>query len=216
MAEIINRIAAFVQSVIVAIGYPGIFTMQFIENVFPPFPTDTMLPFSGVVAASGRLHIVGVWLAAVLGSLTGSLVLYAVGKWADQRVVRNFIGRHGRFVGLSDDGVDKAVAWFNRYGAPVIVFGRLLPVMRSVISLTAGMCRMPVLPFAFFTTLSSAGAMAFWIGIGYLLGENWRVILTVVDEFEPFILLGLGIAVTVGLLLLVRRIVVQKTPVSVE
>jgi membrane protein DedA with SNARE-associated domain len=216
LAEIINRIAAFVQSVIVAIGYPGIFTMQFIENVFPPFPTDTMLPFSGVVAASGRLHIVGVWLAAVLGSLVGSLVLYSVGKWADQRVVRNFIARHGRFVGLSEDGVDKAVAWFNRYGAPVIVFGRLVPVMRSVISLTAGMCRMPILPFAFFTTLSSAGAMAFWIGVGYLLGENWRVILTIVDRFEPFILVGLGIAVTVGLLLLLRRFVFQKTPISVE
>src|SRR5689334_9806116 len=109
--------------------------MQFIENVFPPFPTDTMLPFSGVVAASGRLHIVGVWLAAVTGSLIGSLVLYLVGKWADDRVVRNLVGRYGRFMGISEDGMTKAMAWFNRYGAPVIVFGRLLPVMRSVISL---------------------------------------------------------------------------------
>jgi membrane protein DedA with SNARE-associated domain len=206
LSEIINQIAAFVQSVIVLIGYPGIFAMQFIENVFPPFPTDTMLPFSGVVAASGRLHIVLVWLAAVLGSVTGSLVLYSVGKWADQRLVRNFIGRHGRFVGLSDEGVDKAVMWFNRYGAPVIVFGRLVPVMRSVISLTAGMSRMPVLPFAFFTTLSSAGAMAFWIGVGYILGENWRVILTLVDRFEPLIVFALGILLTGGVLVLARRL----------
>ena len=127
--------------------------MQFGENVFPPIPTDTMLPFSGVVAASGRLNIVGVWLAAVLGSVTGSLLLYAVGAWADERVIRNFIRRHGRLVGLSDQGVDRAMLWFNRYGAPVIVFGRLVPVMRSVISLTAGMSRMPLPGFVFFTTL---------------------------------------------------------------
>jgi membrane protein DedA with SNARE-associated domain len=211
LAELINQIAAFVQSVIVLIGYPGIFAMQFIENIFPPFPTDTMLPFSGVVAASGRLHIVLVWLAAVLGSVTGSLLLYSVGKWADERLVRNFIRRHGRLVGLTDDGVDRAVAWFNRYGAPVIVFGRLVPVMRSVISLTAGMSRMPILPFAFFTTLSSAGAMAFWIGIGYILGENWRVLLTLVDQFEPFILLAIGVALTVGVLLLARRLIRVRT-----
>ena len=207
MADIINRIAAFVQSLIVVIGYPGIFAMQFIENVFPPFPTDTMLPFSGVVAASGQLHIVGVWLAAVIGSVTGSLVLYALGKWADERVLYNLVQRYGRFAGITEDGMSKSMAWFNRYGAPVIVFGRLVPVMRSVISLTAGMCRMPVLPFAFFTTLSSACAMAFWIGLGYLLGENWRVLLTLVDRFEPFILLGIGIALTVGVVLLARRLI---------
>ncbi|MBZ0289260.1 MAG: DedA family protein [Anaerolineae bacterium] len=211
MSAIINTIANFVQSVILLIGYPGIFAMQFIENIFPPFPTDTMLPFSGVVAASGRLNVVIVWLAAVLGSVTGSLLLYGVGKWADQRLVRNFIRRHGRLVGLSYEGVDKAVVWFNRYGAPVIVFGRLVPVMRSVISLTAGMSRMPILPFAFFTTLSSAGAMAFWIGVGYVLGENWRVLLTLVDQFEPFILLGIGVALTVGVLLLARRLFRGRT-----
>jgi membrane protein DedA with SNARE-associated domain len=207
MAEIINRIAEFIQSLIQLVGYPGIFLMQFGENVFPPIPTDTMLPFSGVVAASGRLNIVGVWLAAVLGSVTGSLLLYAIGKWADERVVRNFVRRHGRLAGLSNDGVDKAISWFNRYGAPVIVFGRLVPVMRSVISLTAGMSRMPLLPFAFFTTLSSSGAMAFWIGVGYVLGENWRWILTVVDQLEPFILLGIGVAVCVGVILLAGRLI---------
>jgi membrane protein DedA with SNARE-associated domain len=88
----------------------------------------------------------------------------------------------------------------------VIVFGRLVPVMRSVISLTAGMCRMPILPFALFTTLSSAFAMAFWIGLGYLLGENWRVLLTLVDRFEPLILFGIGAAVIGGIILLARRL----------
>ncbi|MEO8611129.1 MAG: DedA family protein [Chloroflexota bacterium] len=211
MSDIINRIAAFVQSMIVVIGYPGIFAMQFIENVFPPFPTDTLLPFSGVVAASGQLNVAVVWLVAVIGCVIGSLVLYAVGKWADDRVVRNLVRRYGRFMGISEDGMTKAMVWFNRYGAPVIVFGRLVPVMRSVISLTAGMCRMPVLPFAFYTTLSSAFAMAFWIGVGYLLGENWRVILTLVDRFEPFILLGLGIVVTVGVVLVARRLIRART-----
>lgn len=206
MAEIINRIAEFIQSLILLIGYPGIFAMQFIENVFPPFPTDTMLPFSGVVAASGRLNIIIVWLAAVLGSVTGSLVLYGVGMWADERVVRNFVRRYGWLAGLSEDSMNRAMTWFNRYGVPVIFFGRLVPVMRSVISLTAGVSRTPLPLFVTFTALSSAGAMAFWIGIGYVLGENWRVILTLVDRFEPFIIVGIAIAVMVGIVLLSRRL----------
>jgi membrane protein DedA with SNARE-associated domain len=216
MAEIINRIAEFIQSLIQLVGYPGIFLMQFGENVFPPIPTDTMLPFSGVVAASGRLNIVGVWLAAVLGSVTGSLVLYAVGAWADERVVRNFVRRHGRLAGLSEASMDKAMTWFNRYGVPVIFFGRLVPVMRSVISLTAGMSRTPLSLFVTFTTLSSAGAMAFWIGIGYVLGENWRVILILVDRFEPFILLGIGVALVVGVLLLARRLIRARMTLTSE
>jgi membrane protein DedA with SNARE-associated domain len=214
LAELINRIAEFIQSLIVLIGYPGIFLMQFGENVFPPIPTDTMLPFSGVVAASGRLNVMVVWAVAVLGSLTGSLVLYGLGAWADERVVRNLVRRYGRFAGISDEGISKATSWFNRYGVPVIFFGRLVPVMRSVISLTAGMSRTPLPLFVTFTALSSACAMAFWIGIGYLLGENWRVILGLVDRFEPFILVGIGLALTIGVLLLVRRFIRGRLTLS--
>ncbi len=205
MAEIINTIAQFIQSLIITVGYPGIFAMQFAENIFPPIPTDGLLPFSGVVAASGRLNIVGVWLAAVLGSLVGSLVLYAVGKWADERVIRNLVRRYGRFVAISDTEIDRVLNWFNRYGVLVIVFGRLLPVMRTGISLTAGMSKMPVLVFAGLTTLSSACAMVVWIGVGYILGENWRIILTLVDEFEPYILLMGGVLLVIVVLFTVRR-----------
>jgi membrane protein DedA with SNARE-associated domain len=207
MAELINRIAEFIQALIVTVGYPGIFMMQFAENVFPPIPTDTLLPFSGVVAASGRLNIVIVWLSAVLGSITGSLVLYALGMWADERVVRNLVRRYGKFAGITEEGMNKTMTWFKRYGAPVVFFGRLMPVMRSVISLTAGMSRMPLPVFFTVTALSSACAQGFWIGIGYVLGENWRVILGLVDRFEPVIVIFVVIGLSILFLYAVWRLV---------
>lgn len=216
MAEIINRIAEFIQTLIVTVGYPGIFAMQFGENVFPPIPTDTLLPFSGVVAASGRLNIIVVWLAAILGSVTGSLVIYGLGAWADERVVRNLVRRYGRLMGINENSMSKAMNWFRRYGAPVVFFGRLPPVMRSVISLTAGMSRMPLPIFITFTALSSAFGHGFWIGIGYLLGENWRVILGVIDRFEPIILLVVAILLVVGVVFLVRRLLLSRRLTSIQ
>src|SRR5690606_15968538 len=106
----------------------------------------------------------------------------------------------------NESSMTRAMEWFRRYGAPVVFLGRLVPVMRSVISLTAGISRMPVLLFLVFTTLSSAFAQGFWIGIGYVLGENWRIILGIVDELEPFILVVIAGVLVVGLLLLIRRL----------
>jgi membrane protein DedA with SNARE-associated domain len=216
MAELINRIAEIIQSLIVTVGYPGIFAMQFAENVFPPIPTDTLLPFSGVVAASGRLNIFVVWLSAVLGSIIGSLVLYGLGAWADERVVRSLVRRYGRLMGINEQTMVKAMDWFRRYGAPVVFFGRLVPVMRSVISLTAGMSGMPLPLFLTFTALSSACAQGFWIGIGYVLGENWRMILDVVDHFEPLIIIALGVMLVVGLLFLFRRVVLWRRMTGIQ
>lgn len=216
MAELINRIAEIIQSIIVTVGYPGIFAMQFAENVFPPIPTDTLLPFSGVVAASGRLNILAVWLSAVAGSVAGSLVLYGLGAWADRRVVGTLVRRYGRWMGINESNMSRAMEWFRRYGAPVVFLGRLVPVMRSVISLTAGISRMPLLLFLIFTTLSSAFAQGFWIGIGYVLGENWRVILGIVDELEPLIVVVLGGVVVGGLLFLIRRVVLWRRMTSVQ
>jgi membrane protein DedA with SNARE-associated domain len=216
MAELINRIAEIIQTLIATVGYPGIFAMQFAENVFPPIPTDTLLPFSGVVAASGRLNIVVVWLSAVMGSVTGSLVLYGLGAWVDERAVHKLVGRYGRFMGINENSMSRAMEWFRHYGAPVVFFGRLVPVMRSVISLTAGMSRMRLPIFLIFTTLSSACAQGFWIGIGYVLGENWRMILGVIDQFEPLIIIVLGAAVVVGLLFLFRRIVLWRRMTSIQ
>lgn len=217
MAELLNQIAAIIQQLIVTFGYPGIFLMQFAENVFPPVPTDTLLPFSGVVAASGRLHVLIVWLSAVSGGVSGSLVLYALGAWAKNRGVHQVIGRWGAVAGITEERLERVMEWFNRYGSPVIFFGRMLPVMRVVVSFAAGMSRMRLLPFVFFTALSSGLAMGFWIGVGYILGENWRVLLTLIDRFEPLILVAavVGAAGLIGFWI-VRRLRPQSLPVEAD
>jgi membrane protein DedA with SNARE-associated domain len=206
VADLINQIVKIIEQIIQAIGYPGVFLAQFLENVFPPIPTEGLLPVSGMVAAQGKLAYGVVIVVAVLGTVTGSLLLYGIGMWADERVVRGLVRRYGRLMGITENQLDLTLGKFRQYGAPIIFFGRWLPVMRSVLSLAAGMSRMRLPMFILFTTASTAISNTMWVTVGYVLGENWRVVLGLIDQFEPFIILGIGLVLTVIVLLLVRRL----------
>lgn len=206
MAEIINQIVHFIESLIQLIGYPGVFAALFAENIFPPIPTEGLLPISGMVAAQGKMTYVGVIAAAVSGALLGSLLLYGIGAWADERVVRGLVRRYGRLMGVSERELDITLAKFRQYGAPIIVVGRWLPVMRTVLSLAAGMSRMRLPTFLLLTTLSATLSSGLWVLVGYLLGENWRLFLSLIDEFEPYILVVGAIVLCLVGLIVVRRI----------
>jgi membrane protein DedA with SNARE-associated domain len=206
LAEIINQIVHFIESLIQLIGYPGVFAALFAENIFPPIPTEGLLPISGMVAAQGKMTYVGVIAAAVSGALLGSLLLYGIGAWADERVVRGLVRRYGRLMGVSERELDITLAKFRQYGAPIIVVGRWLPVMRTVLSLAAGMSRMRLPTFLLLTTLSATLSSGLWVLVGYLLGENWRLFLSLIDEFEPYILVVGAIVLCLVGLIVVRRI----------
>lgn len=217
MAEIINQIVHFIESLIQLIGYPGVFAALFAENIFPPIPTEGLLPISGMVAAQGKMTYVGVIAAAVSGALLGSLLLYGIGAWADERVVRGLVRRYGRLMGVSERELDITLAKFRQYGAPIIVVGRWLPVMRTVLSLAAGMSRMRLPTFLLLTTLSATLSSGLWVLVGYLLGENWRLFLSLIDEFEPYILVVGAIVLCLVGLIVVRRIYgLRRTSVMAE
>jgi membrane protein DedA with SNARE-associated domain len=201
MVEVINQIAEWIQQLILTFGYPGVFGVMFVENVFPPVPTDPLLPFAGLMAAQGKFVVWLVWLSAVAGAVAGSLVLYAVGAWMDEPVVRGLLRRWGRYLTISERELDRVLALFNRYGAPAVFIGRSIPVMRSVVSLTAGMSRMPLGKFVVFTSLSSGLVTGFWTMVGYVLGENWTLLLALIEEFEPLLiaLLVVGALAVVGI-----------------
>jgi len=207
VAELIKQIVNFIESLIQAIGYPGVFAALFLENVFPPIPTEGLLPVSGIVAAQGKMSFVGVVASAMLGAVSGSLLLYGIGMWADERVVRGLVRRYGRLMGISERELNLTLGKFKQYGAPIIFFGRWLPVMRSVLSLAAGMSRMRLPTFILFTTASTAISNTLWVTVGYVLGENWRAVLGLIDQFEPFIIVGVGLVLVVIVLLLARRLV---------
>ncbi|HEX2907949.1 MAG TPA: DedA family protein [Phototrophicaceae bacterium] len=177
MAEFLDQLARWLEAVMVAIGYPGIFLVMFLENIFTPIPTEPFMPMAGLMAARGTFNVILVWSAATLGAVTGSLLLYAVGKWAGEPVVRSIIRRFGRYVGLSENELDRGVSLFNRYGGAMVFVGRWIPMVRPTVSVVSGICRLSLPVFILFTALSSAIVNAFWVGVGYILGDNWETIL---------------------------------------
>lgn len=192
MVEIINHIAEFVEGLILSVGYPGIFFVMVLENIFPPTPSDPLIPFAGILVAERQLTFFGVWMAAILGAMVGSLLLYGFGKWANEWAIRRIVRRYGRYLTISEDDLDRALDLFNRYGALMVFFGRIVPVLRSVVSLAAGMSGMALPKFMLYTMLSSAMVTGVWIGVGYVLGENWRALLDIIAAFEP-LLLAVGV-----------------------
>jgi len=195
MAEILDFIRVVVESVILTLGYPGIALVMFIENIFPPIPSEVVIPFAGFLVERGEFSMVGVLASATVGVLIGAVVIYYIGVWADEPVVRGFVRRYGKWFFLSEEDIDRAMAFFDRYGEWVVFFGRLIPIIRSLISLPAGMNRMRLPRFLVFTALGSL----IWntvLGVaGYFLGANWERILDITDRYEKVWLVLMALAV---------------------
>ncbi len=191
MSELLQQLAEIIQQIITTLGYPGIAFVMFAENVFPPIPSELVMPFAGFVVAEGQLSFVGVWIAGVLGSVLGAVVLYYLGMWAGDTVVRGILRRYGRWLGTSESDYDRALRFFTRYGEWVVFFGRLIPLVRSIISIPAGAEHMPLPRFLLFTTLGSAiwsGLLAF---AGMTLGENWEQVTGFVEQYQDVVVVAL-------------------------
>ena len=155
-------------------GYLGIALLMLLENVFPPIPSELVLPFAGYVAASGKLSPVGVLLAAVTGSLLGALPWYWLGRKLGHGGLQRFAQKHGRLLTLEPDDIDHAQAWFKRHGPVSVAIGRLVPAVRSVISMPAGVGRMPLASFLAWSLLGTAVWSALLLGVGYVLQSRYE------------------------------------------
>jgi membrane protein DedA with SNARE-associated domain/uncharacterized membrane protein YkvA (DUF1232 family) len=169
-------------------GYPGIVLMMLAENVFPPIPSELIMPLAGFVAAQGQLNPVLVVLAGTLGSVLGALPWYVAGLWVGEQRVCAFAARHGRWLTLSEKEIGQAMRWFERHGRIAVLIGRLVPTVRTLISLPAGMARMKLLPFLLY---SSIGTLA-WTGAltaaGFLLESEYRRVGGYVDQVSKIII----------------------------
>lgn len=197
MAELLEKLALLIQDIITTIGYPGITGIMFTESVFPPIPSELVMPFAGFLVGRGELNFVGILLAGVLGSVLGALVLYYLGMWAGDAVIRRFLARYGRWLTLSEADYDRALRFFSRYGEWVVFFGRCIPIVRSLISLPAGAEHMPLPRFLLFTTLGSAIWTGLLSGAGVILGENWEQVIAFIEQYQDVVmvaLVALGVA----------------------
>lgn len=155
-------------------GYVGIALLMLLENVFPPIPSELVLPFAGYVAASGKLNPVGVLLAAVTGSLLGALPWYWAGRKLGHGGLQRFAERHGRLLTLAPQDIDHAQDWFKRHGPSSVALGRLVPAVRSVISMPAGVGQMPVLKFLLWSLVGTLAWSALLLGVGYVLQSQYE------------------------------------------
>ena len=209
MLDFLQQIALLIEHIIQAFGYPGITAVMYIENLFPPIPTDPLLPFAGMLAGQGVFNPFLVWGAAVLGAATGSLTLYAIGAYLGEPAVRALVRRYGRYLTVHEADLDRVLALFRRYGGAAVFFGRSVPVLRSAVSLTAGASRMKLPVFLFFTSSSSALVTGFWTFAGYILGENWTLIWDFLKPYEPYLVVAAVIAGVIALGMFVWRMVRQ-------
>lgn len=205
MADIINQIAVFLEQILQVFGYPGMYVVQVLENVFTPIPTEPLLPLAGMMAAEGKVNLVGIWATAVAGSTTGSFILYQVGKRGGEPAVRALIRRWGKYTGMSEGVLDQTLRLFKRYGGWMVFFGRFLPVVRPTMSIVSGMSSLPLMIFLPCTMMSSGIAISIYIGLGYVLGENWRSILDIIRRYEPLIIVAGVIVGIVAVTLIIWR-----------
>lgn len=178
-------------STIGATGYFGIAMLMFLENLFPPIPSELIMPMAGFMAARGELSMPLVVLAGVVGSIVGALPWYYAGLLLGEERMAALAGRYGRLFTITPDEVHGAVKWFERYGWFAVVFGRLMPAIRTLISVPAGIARMPMLPFLVYSTVGSAVWTAFLASGGYVLESQYEKVYDYVDPASKVIVVGI-------------------------
>jgi membrane protein DedA with SNARE-associated domain len=188
--------AEWIVDVVTELGYPGITFLMLVEAVFPPIPSELIIPFAGFAAAKGELNAIGVVVAATIGSLLGMLPWYFVARWFGLERVKWLADRFGRWFAFNADEIEYAARVFDRWGRPIVLLGRLFPILRTLISVPAGLAGMHFGVFALF----SAIGMTIWntvlVAAGFVLHEHYHLVETWVDPLTYVV-----IAAVVGLYL---------------
>ncbi|MBY0096881.1 DedA family protein [Mesobacillus maritimus] len=165
-------------------GYIGIMTVIALENLFPPIPSEIVLPFGGFMTTRTMLTVPGVIVASTAGSVLGAVILYWVGRLVNVSVLESFVGRWGHILRVSKKDIRTAEGWFLRYGSWTVFFCRLIPVVRSLISIPAGMAKMNFSTFLIFSTLGTLVWNTILVCLGAFLGESWEVILGYIEIYK--------------------------------
>lgn len=156
------------------LGYPGIAFLMFLENLFPPLPSEGIMPFAGFLAGRGELSLFWVIVAGTLGSVLGTLPFYYISRAVGIRRIRCWAERYGRWLALSGEDIDRAAERFDRYGGAVVLLGRALPGMRAFVCIPAGAQRMHVGLFLLYNTIGTAIWTGFLTYLGVLMGQNYE------------------------------------------
>jgi membrane protein DedA with SNARE-associated domain len=175
-------------------GYPALAGLILAENLFPPLPSELILPLAGFYVGQGEMTFILAVLAATVGSVAGALLLYALARFGGRRVVL----RMGKVLRVKERDLDRSDEWFDRHGGWVVLFGRLVPGARSLVSIPAGLSEMPVLRFTALTTLGSTLWNCALIGAGWALGKNYEKVGGIVGPVGTAVV-GVCVLAVIGL-----------------
>lgn len=186
-------------------GYWGVGLLIALENVFPPIPSEVILTFGGFMTTYSDLTVTGVILAATLGSVLGAVILYGIGYLMNVDVLERWIDKYGRFLRLKREDLRRADRWFDRYGYWTVFFCRMIPLIRSLISIPAGMSQMKFGLFLVFTTLGTLIWNIALVLVGAAVGGSWETIVMYMDIYSNIVYAVIGVSVLVLFYLVIRR-----------
>ena len=198
----LGDLASWVQDVIERLGAVGVALLVILENVFPPIPSEIVLPFAGFVAQRGDGSVVVMIFAATIGAVVGALILYGIAAVIGPERLRAFVVRFGRWFGVKPTDLQRAEEWFDRHAVAAVLLGRCVPLIRSVVSVPAGFRRMRLAPFLLYTAIGSTAWNTALIGAGAVLGNQW-------ERVEPYVAILQWVVVALIAVLVVRFAVVR-------
>ena len=185
----------WVTRIVETVGYGGVAGLVALENLFPPIPSEVILPLSGFVAGRGDASIVGMVVAATIGSMIGAILLYGIAAGVGPARLRRFVVRFGGWFGLDETDLDKTEEWFDRRATVAVLLCRCVPLMRSLISIPAGFRRMPLGRFSIYTLIGSLVWNVALISGGYLLGDRWDQLEDPLEAFQRVVVGVIFVAV---------------------
>jgi len=187
-------LAHYIIKLIETTSYGGIFILMTLESALVPIPSEITMPFSGFLASTGRLSLLLVIIVGTIANLFGSYIAYFIGYYIEKAIILKAIRKYGKFFLISENEYQKASIWFTQYGDKIIFLSRLLPGIRTVISLPAGVFKMDIKKFTIYTVLGCLVWSTLLTYIGYILGENWANLEPYFRKFEIVIIIALVIA----------------------
>ncbi|EBB5826279.1 alkaline phosphatase [Listeria monocytogenes] len=189
----------WITSIMADFGYIGIFVLIMVENLFPPIPSEIILTFGGFMTTVTSLNVVMVIIVATLGSVVGAILLYKVASYFGKERLTKIVLKYGRILRPKESDIERAESFFLKYGSWAVFLCRMIPLIRSLISIPAGMTKMKMSRFLILTTAGSLLWNTVLIGLGAVLGESWNEIVVFMDSFSTIIYSVIAILVVVGL-----------------
>lgn len=210
----LDTLTDWATEIIERLGYLGVALLVAVENVFPPIPSEIVLGFAGYTASRGDTSVVGMVIAATIGSLVGAWALYGLAAGVGPVRLRAIVLRYGSWLGVSESDLDRAEAWFDRRSRSAVLVCRCVPLIRSLISVPAGFRRMPFSVFTLFTVLGSLVWNTVLVTAGYLLADQWERVLEFTEPFQTVVVALIGIIVVAST---ARRLtMVKRTRAAAE